>query len=189
MSPSDDAKPRHWSLLHTDDQLAYQTLKTIVEQLTVRTSRDRAAENFQLLMRHLKDYIIRHDDNDWKRSLVCGIAWLGDAIAVSTAQLRKLTGKCKSSVNNGFESIGFIPAPMSADSAEKLTCAIPLMRDDPREARKWTVRIPCGPPPLAFTLPIPLSPGLPPSGLPELTMPDDLWSEDEDAGLILGDMM
>jgi hypothetical protein len=189
MSTNEDTKPQHWSLLHTDDQLAYMTLKVIVERLAIRTSRDRAAQNFRLLMTRLQEYIIRHDEDDWKRSLVCGIAWLGDTIAISTTQLRKLMGKCKSSVNNGFQSIGFIPAPMSADCAEQLTCAIPLMREDLRETRKWTVRTPCEPLPVAFALPISLSPDLPPSGLPDLTMPEHLWSEDEDTGLFLGDMM
>jgi hypothetical protein len=110
--------------------------------------------------------------------------WLGNDLAVSTTQLAKLIGKYKSSINSSFQSIGFAPATMTGDCWEALTRAIPLIRDDPREARKWTLRQRLPPPATSFPEPEPtLEPSLVlPDSTPEWPLAEP-WPEDEEGFL------
>jgi hypothetical protein len=89
-----------------------------------------------------------------------------------------LTGKCKSSINSNLQSIGFAPAPMKSECAETLASAIPLIRNDPREARKWTLRLRSRPGATSFPQPDPALSDSSPSWPPELT--ERIWTEDDD---------
>jgi hypothetical protein len=128
-------------MLGPTDKQAYRILQRYIESLALRTSRRHAPANFRLIIQRITQYAIQNNENDWKRSLVCGVVGAGDDLAVSTTQLTKLIGKCKSWINSGFQSIGFAPAPMTSECAASLARAIPLIRADPREPRKWTLRV------------------------------------------------
>jgi hypothetical protein len=132
--------PDYWNMLDAQDQQGYRSLKRVVEQLSLRAPKKRSAINFHAIMGHVHAYVVQNNENDWKRSMVCGIAWLPGAIAVSTTRLRQLFGKCKGSLNGGLTSIGFKSSPMVQDAALNLARQIPLVKD--AEARKWTLRVP-----------------------------------------------
>jgi hypothetical protein len=110
---------------------------------------------FQIMMDQIRQYVIRHTDDDWKRSLVCGILWMPNAIAVSTRRLRRLMGKCKSSINHGFQSIGYETATMTSSHATELTRAFPALGRTCGEIRQWTIRAPIAvsPPEMQAQLP------------------------------------
>jgi hypothetical protein len=134
--------PRHWRLLTDDDKRDYAKLREVIRPLTLRTSRAYLATNFTRIMNHIREYSIHHDAGDWRRCLICGIAWLDDGIAISTRQLKLLVGKCRSSVNAGFESIGYRPVPMSPQLVEQLMATLPCLVRMGNEVRQWTIRVP-----------------------------------------------
>jgi hypothetical protein len=119
--------PGCWTLLSNEDKFQYRQLCKVIEPLTFRTSRDQLSMKLQVIVNHIRNYSIRNDADDWKRCLICGIAWLDDATAISTRQPRFLIGKCKSSINSGFQSLGYSILPMSSEHASKLTAIFPFL--------------------------------------------------------------
>jgi hypothetical protein len=75
-----------------------------------------------------------------RRSLVCGIIWCRDAIAINTKQLCILLDKCKSSVNTGFTAIGYRTVLENPEVAVTLARTYPFMRSDFSQTRQWTFR-------------------------------------------------
>jgi hypothetical protein len=83
-----------------------------------------------------------HDPmNKWKRCLVCGICRIPNGIAVNIGRLKKLTFKCKSSINGSLKNLGYGATVSRGSSCPQLLAMIPLLRNDPIEARQWTVRM------------------------------------------------
>jgi hypothetical protein len=79
--------PTSWSLLDVEDRMGYCELRKFIQPLTRRASKDEIARKFHLTLTRIRQYVVRNDENDWKRSVNCGITWVGDAIATSTRQL------------------------------------------------------------------------------------------------------
>jgi hypothetical protein len=88
----------------------------------------------------IKAYAIRGDADDLPRSLVCGVVWLANGIAVNIQQLKLLSSKCKSSINGSFSQLGYRPIPSGADTAGELIQKFPFMKDQFTELRQWTIR-------------------------------------------------
>jgi hypothetical protein len=127
--------------------MGYRELRKFIQPLTRRASKDETATKFQITLARIQQYVVRNDDNDWKRSVNCGITWVGDAIAISTRQLSKLIGKCKSSINSGFRTLGYATVLTNLEHAALLTRVFPFMMDNSTELRQWTVRKTTGTPP------------------------------------------
>jgi len=143
LAPCSDAKdmPTYWSLLTPDDQAAYSALRRAIGPLTGRAERDVLARQFGVIVHHMRVYISRSADDVWKRSLCCGFAPLNDgAVAISTRQLCKLIGKCRSSINAGLQALGYSPAPMTPDRTDLLIRVFPFLVGRCAEARQWTMR-------------------------------------------------
>jgi hypothetical protein len=138
--PDTSGLPAYWELLDKADQMGYCELRKFIEPLTARASREKTAKQFRVILTEIRQYVVRNDGNDWKRSVICGIAWLADDIAISTRQLSKLIGKCKSSVNSGFQSLGYGTVPTNLEHAILLSKIFPFMMDNSIELRQWTVR-------------------------------------------------
>jgi hypothetical protein len=88
----------------------------------------------------IKAYAVRGDADDLSRSLVCGLVWLSDGIAVNIQQLKLLSSKCKSSINGSFGQLGYLPIPSGADAAGELIQKFPFMKDQFTELSQWTIR-------------------------------------------------
>ena len=82
-----------------------------------------------------------HCRNDFKRSLVCGIVWLKNGIAINTHQLSILINKCKSSINGSFQSLGYGTIPTGCGTSNELITTFPFMRTNFAELRQWTMRM------------------------------------------------
>jgi hypothetical protein len=138
-------------LLTPADQDGYLRLREGLHVLAVRIKRAQLATHFVEIVTRIREYCVRRDQDDWKRSLVCGLLWLSDdsesdpaqgAFALSTRQLCKLVGRCKSSVNAGFQSLGYVTTPISLAQTSAFLRALPFMRNSMEEMRQWTVRGP-----------------------------------------------
>jgi hypothetical protein len=137
LSQSDDL--RYWSLLDDAQKREYLTLKLDLESLW-NPKAPNLNHRFSQIISKVQRYISQNDgsNNDAKRSLVCGMIWWEDAIAISTPQFCKLVGKCKSTLNGGFKSLGYGIVPISFEFARRLSAAIPEMSAN--EWRRWTIR-------------------------------------------------
>jgi hypothetical protein len=135
-----DLCPLHWDILSDDDKAEYRKLQRFIDPLSFRTTKDDLSVKFRILISHIQQYTTRNDHDDWKRQWVCGILCLDNAFAVSTQRLSMLVGKCKSSINCGFQSLGYESVSMSATVASALARTFPFFARDCREVRQWTVR-------------------------------------------------
>jgi hypothetical protein len=134
-------QPNHWSILSERDQLRYRQLQQSIVPLCFRTTRGEVSMKFQIILMLIKRYTNRHDDDDWKRCFVCGVVWLENVIAVNTRQLSKLTDKSKSSINFGFQAIGYKTVTMSPTQASEMISRFPLFSSDSNEIHQWTIRM------------------------------------------------
>jgi hypothetical protein len=132
--------PMYWTVLSDEDQTKYRQLQRSIDPLLLRTTRHQLPAKFQIMIHQIQQYVVQHNDDDWKRNLVCGIIWLDDAIAICTKQLSKLMKKCKSSINFGFQSLGYVTVTMTSEHASVLMQTLPVFACGSGEIRQWTVR-------------------------------------------------
>jgi hypothetical protein len=125
-------------MLDSHDQRGYLALRKQFGPLTARTSRDRLAAIYRSILRQIDGFANRRDGNDWKRCLVCGIAWSDGNIAVSTRQLSLLIGRSKPSINAGLKAVGTVPA--SGDRVRLLLRTFPIFLGNCAGIRQWTIR-------------------------------------------------
>jgi hypothetical protein len=148
MAPCDASSldlPRYWSHLTSEDQHEYLQLKNEIEPLARRMSAECGSRQFQNVVERILRYTLRGDSSDGLRSFVCGLVWFGErdgngTFAISTRHLCKLIGKCKSSINSGFQVLGYVAMPISPTHASCLAQIFPFMRSDRGAIRQWTIR-------------------------------------------------
>jgi hypothetical protein len=75
-----------------------------------------------------------------ERAIVVGLAVSGDYIVVNTWQLKNLIGRCKSSINGCFRSLGYQAFPTQAKSRQCVLDILPSLRTNPGALRQWTAR-------------------------------------------------
>lgn len=138
--------PKYWDILSNEDQKEYLILREEIEKAILLSGRAKFCTVFQDVVMRIKRYVNREERDKEKRSLICGIVWMGKIIAINTHQLITTIGKCKSSVNNGFQAIGFSTIPMTSEIAVTLVKMYPFMKNCVNETRQWTCRVYSGKP-------------------------------------------
>jgi hypothetical protein len=139
-SPLSSDLPDFFTLLSEDDQRAYHSIRDSLVRRPGRGSRNKSGENFREDIRKIRDYVVRSDDADNLRGLVCGLLWRDRGIAINIKQLRVLTGKCKSSINSAFQNLGFGTIPTGADVSGEIAGLFPFMTNRFDLVRHWTLR-------------------------------------------------
>lgn len=137
---STDQQPMYWDLLSSTDQYEYKKLQYEIQTIIEKNTKSRISKVFDKIIAKIQLYITKGDTNDKNRSLVCGILWIGDSIAINTRQLSVCIGKCKSSINSGFISIGYETVPAGPATTSSLLETYPFMRSNFSETRQWTFR-------------------------------------------------
>ena len=135
-----DNLPNHWQLLSTSDLEAYYSLRKTINSEIGKSRKGERLESFLMKIKQIRNFIERMDQNDWKRSLVCGIVFLSNSIAINIQQLRLLFGKCKSSINGSFQQLGYSALPPGRELSAEFLCRIPLFQHNTSELKKWTIR-------------------------------------------------
>jgi hypothetical protein len=151
MEPSMN-RPKYWELLSPDDQAGYTALQHDFCTPTRKNRRNRSIQTFGEILDEIKRFVVRYDDDDWKRSLVCGICWFDSRIGMNTRQLRVLVSRCKSSINGSFQMLGYGMTASGADCSNSIVYFMPILKDNFAELRQWTLRYPDQP---AFVSPAP----------------------------------
>ena len=132
--------PIYWELLSDSDKTGYHNLKMAFNVRSVKRNRGHRAETFDSMLDAIHKFAERHDSNDWRRFLVCGVCWIDGAIAINTRQLRLLITKCKSSINGSLQKLGYVTNTSHSESWNMLFSRIPTLRDNFTEIRQWTIR-------------------------------------------------
>ena len=133
-------EPQYWNLLSHDDKSAYAQLRSALSSPACKNRRNKSIATFSEIVDAIHKYVEKGDGNDNKRSLVCGITWIDDGIAINTHQLRLLINKCKSSINGSFQAMGYGTIPTASDSASQIIQKFPFLKNNFSELRQWTVR-------------------------------------------------
>ncbi|OHT16736.1 hypothetical protein TRFO_13007 [Tritrichomonas foetus] len=137
--------PKFFFLLSDSDRLQYISIRDAQRDPHNKT------ETFAQEIEKLRKFVVRGDCEDWKRSLVCGIYWLQEGLAINIQQLKVVLSKCKSSLNASLSKIGLNVILNRAKAAYLVLNTFPFLKDHSSELRQWTVRK--RPPPSALPLP------------------------------------
>lgn len=131
--------PLYFDILSDDDKRGYIDLKKILSDYKFCKSVDRKI-SFVNQLKHVQKYVERNDSDDWKRGLVCGIIFLENSVAINIQQLIKIFSKCKSSINNLFQKIGFFAHRQGSGIEDELINKFPFSYQEKCSAKNWTVR-------------------------------------------------
>ena len=131
--------PLFYYMMNDFDKYQYNCLKFHLSS-GAKNQRNKRLSNFNGAIESIKNFAIRGDKDDKLRSLVAGICWLPEGIAINTHQLKALLGKCKSSINGSLQKMGFAQNLTRAESITALTNFFPFLRDNTSELRKWSIR-------------------------------------------------
>lgn len=133
------AEPNFFSLLSEEDKAGYADLKEKLCSFQ-KYKRNKRVESLQEQIEEIRKFCLRNDDEDWKRSLVCGICWMGYDIGINNRQLKLLVGKCKSSINGAISKMGYGTVNIKSEVSARLLEFIPFLKGNFVEQRQWTVR-------------------------------------------------
>lgn len=132
--------PRFFELLCEEDKEEYFKIQKDLAYQDSKNQRNKSTEAFIEAVRKVHTFITRDNKNDILRSLVCGLIWLKNGIAINTHQLRVITCKCKSTINHSFQTLGYGALPYGSDQHEQLYKMLPFLKDNFNEQRQWTIR-------------------------------------------------
>jgi hypothetical protein len=132
--------PKGYEELSDEDKQLYDKLRIYFLSSSFKNRRNKSLETFKVLIDLIKRFVNRDDVDDKKRSYVCGIAWIGDSIAVNTRNLMTLTSKCKAGVNGLFQLMGYGTVPAASGTATAFLKYFPALKDNYQELRQWTIR-------------------------------------------------
>jgi hypothetical protein len=122
------------------DQAKYLQLYTLLHIPACKNRRHKGMTMFGTCIEWVKEFVMRHDNDDANRGRVSGIFWFKDAIAINIHQLSLLTGRCKSSLNGSFSLLNYGTVPNGCEAAKSLTTIFPELAHNFQQLRQWTVR-------------------------------------------------
>lgn len=133
-------KPRFYETLSKEDQAEYDRIRAALSSKACRNNRNKRVATFAEMLQAIKQFCIRGDGDDAKRCQVCGVAWLPQAIAINTRQLRILIDKCKSSINGSLQRMGYSALALKNEYNQDLFKEIPSLESNFTEMREWSIR-------------------------------------------------
>jgi hypothetical protein len=142
-----------------EDRLEFAHLQ---ESFKSRPTRARHTGFFHDELIRILEFIHRRPQQCGQRGIATGLLQAGPYLCVNTQQLRRLTGRCKSSINIGLQQLGFATVKTKAPLAKL---------DDQSAERQWTVRQH-----IAFQRAIPAI------TVPRMTTPPQAAAREETAG-------
>jgi hypothetical protein len=131
---------RQWSELGDYDHQRYHELRLFFRQQQKDLLRERRSASFSGEIMAILSYIDHRPTGRDQRCIICGIACSGPFICVNTQQLKYLVGRCKSSINSGFQQMGYEVVRDRMAGRDAIVAIIPELRVDPATIRQWTVR-------------------------------------------------
>ena len=155
-------QPDHFSSLNNNDQKKYNQLQSFFfSTIFFRFNRFSRMKKFSDMLSTIHYYCIQGNQFDEIRCIVCSIIWINNSILINFSQLSILTCKCKSSLNDSFQKLGYIrgykirneqesPSNISSftngiTSINKnyfndIVKNIRFFRKNPKDLRNWSIR-------------------------------------------------
>lgn len=169
--PLDPKVPaRHWTDLSEHDKRTYNELRVFFRQQQKEHLKERKTTPFASEILCILNYIEQETPGRDDRCIVAGIGFAGPLICVNTQQLKNLVCRCKSSINSGFQQIGYDAIRTKTKAREAILAIIPELRKEPSCLRQWTVRAASDASYVCFVS------WYRPPGLPEIC-PEDFYEE------------
>lgn len=132
--------PLYWQLLDRTDLEDYLKLKYLLEEDQGKSCKGERFDFFSQRLEQIKAYICKDEANKWKRSLVCGIIFLKNGIAINIQNFKILLSRCKSSINGSLQQLGYNTSQSNLAMSEEIKQQIPLFSNSPVELKRWTFR-------------------------------------------------
>lgn len=133
--------PDNASLLSNQDLENYRKLR---QAFFSESGKSKKGERLDLLTQKLDKirlFINNGNPECWRRSVVCGIFFLKNSLAINIQALRTLLGKCKSSINGSLQQLGYIAQPQTLDFENELAQQVPPSMRSYCDLKKWTMRV------------------------------------------------
>ena len=127
------------SILNYDDLTEFLTLKEFFKTQSLKS--ERHSTSFYQEISKVLQFIDRKADDKEKRSFACGLAFNNYYFCVNTRQLKHFISRCKSSINSGFQNIGYHSLKLKSKSNSLLLSVLPSLSSDVLSSRQWTIRI------------------------------------------------
>lgn len=139
--PFDPKVPiRHWTDLSEFDKCRYNDLKLYFRRQQKEHLKERKTTPFASEIISILQYVDQTSHGRDNRCIVTGIGFSGPFICVNTQQLKNLVCRCKSSINSGFQQIGYDAVRNKTKAREVILATIPTLKTEPVCIRQWTVR-------------------------------------------------
>ncbi|OHT14800.1 hypothetical protein TRFO_42883 [Tritrichomonas foetus] len=132
--------PQNWQLLNHTDLEEYLKLRLQNEEDTTKSKKGERIDTFNNRLDQIRKYIERDLENQWKRSLICGVIFLHDGVAIHIQNFKMLLARCKSSINGSFQQMGYAAIQCNPSAAQEIVQKIPYFAKYPGELKKWTFR-------------------------------------------------
>ena len=123
-----NTEPQYYDLLSSSDKENLKALKKDINSIVIKSGRAKFCSIFEKIVDKIHEFVVRGDSSDNIRSLVCGIIWMDDIIAINTRQLILTINKCKSSINSGFQAIGYTTDKMDPKTAVTIVKMYPFKK-------------------------------------------------------------
>jgi hypothetical protein len=130
----------HLDRLSEKDRLEYQKLRDGFATPGWHASRHRLLQTVQQMLSIVQQFVMQGNKDDAKRGLVSGIYWTENGIAVNVLYLSRFLSKSKSSINGGFQALGYGTLPIGGDITADLAGYLPFGSRKFSSIRHWTVR-------------------------------------------------
>lgn len=137
----------YWNKISQDDQTELIRLRNQLHQKVTKNSR---LISFSDDLTKILEYI-EHDDigREW-RCILIGIAFAGSYICVNTRQLKTFLGRCKSSINELLQHLGYFSVKEKTKTKTYVLSIIPYLINDRGLLRQWSVRFATNESPICF---------------------------------------
>lgn len=122
------------------DASQYSMLKqSFIHSQNSRT-RDRRGNTFKQEIDSIIRFVDSRQEDRELRALATGLIRTGSYLCVNSQRLKLFVRRCKSSINNGFQQLGFESVKSRSRSNACLTAALPSIANQTNLGRQWTVR-------------------------------------------------
>lgn len=132
--------PVFWARITKEDQSEFIRLRTQLHQYQKSYGKDPRVVTFRNELTMVLRYIERDEDHREERSILTGIAFAGPYICVNTRLLKQFLGRCKSSINGGFQQMGYVAIRTKTKARNCIIAVMKSLTSEPSLLRQWTVR-------------------------------------------------
>ena len=126
--------------LSPEDREYYAALQASFPETSHIPGRDRKTISFRSEVTAIIKFVDRRVEDREIRACATGLVKVGNMLCVNTRQLKKLLHRCKSSINNGLQHLGFTAVKMKPGDDHLISESLPGIAHFPCIARQWTVR-------------------------------------------------